>query len=103
MGHRAAVAEPRHSPSVEEMSINTGNLSGDVSTHPHGTARELIHELQRLELKILASPGQQGLEILKQRGRHKLIPAQAESIKQATAQIFQLGRLGGQGILDIFG
>jgi hypothetical protein len=50
------------------MSINTGNLSGDVGTHPHGTAGELVHELQRLELKILASAGQQGLEILEQRG-----------------------------------
>jgi hypothetical protein len=103
MGHAAAVAQPRHTLAVEQVRIDTGHLRRDVGTHPHQTAGQLVDQLERLELQILASTGQQRLEVFEQRRRDQLVAVQTEIIEQSAAQIFQLRRLGGQSVLDIFG
>jgi hypothetical protein len=57
MKHWAAVAQARHALAVEQVGINAGDLWCAVSPQAHHAARELVDQLEGLQVKRLAGTG----------------------------------------------
>ena len=85
------------------MSVDTGNLRGNVRTQAHGAPGKLIDELERAQIEVMAGAGQQRLDVLEHRRHHEFVAVGTETVQHQPAQIFNLARLGRQHVGDIFG
>ena len=98
MQHRAAVAQPRHAAAVEEMRIDAGHLRRRVGAKPERAAGQLVDQLERLQVERLARAGEQGLEMLQQRGHDQLVAIAARGVEKKAPQLFDMSRLRRQNI-----
>ena len=98
MQHRAAVAKPGHALAVEQMSVNAGDLGRGVSTQPERAARQLVNQLESLQIQRFAGAGQQRFDVFEQRRHDQLVTITAGGVQKQAAQLFNMARLGGQDI-----
>jgi hypothetical protein len=70
--NRATVAKACDALAVEQVRVYSSHLGGGVSTQAHHAARDLIDQLEGLQVKGFASACEQGLNVLKQRRGHQL-------------------------------
>ena len=103
MQHRAAIAQPRNAGPVQKVGIDTSDLGCAVRSQPQHATRQLVHQLERLEIKCLAGAGQQGLQML-QHGRHyELVAVASRHVQQISTDFFDVARLGRQYIGNVIG
>ena len=86
----ARVAQARDARAVEQVRVDARHLRGDVRAHPQQPARQLIDQLEGLQVQIVAGAGEQRLQILEQRRHHQLVAVRLEQIEHAPAQRFDL-------------
>jgi hypothetical protein len=101
--HAAGVAQAHRSLPVEQMGVDPRGLGRDVRTEPHGPARELVHQLEGLEVHVVTGTGQQGRQVFQQRGNHQLVAIAAEQVQQRPAHLFEAQGLRRQNVLNVFG
>ena len=103
MQHRAAVAEAGHAFTVEQVSVNAGDLLRGIGTHTERTAGQQIDHLEGLQIQRFAGAGQQGVDMLYQRRHHQLVAVAARSVQQGTPVVFNQSCLRRQHISDMVG
>ena len=101
MHDAAGVAEPCHARPVEQVRVDTRDLRRDVSAQAQRAARELVHELEGLEIEVVSRTGEQRLHVLEQRRHHELVAVHREEIEERTAQPLNARGLRGQDVLDV--
>jgi hypothetical protein len=99
--HRAAVAQARDTLTVEQVGIDAGHLGRAVGAQAHHAARELVHQLEGLQVQRLAGAGEQRLQVLQQRRHHQLVAIAAGHVEQVAAEFFDVPGLGGQDIGNV--
>jgi hypothetical protein len=93
MKDRTAVTQATHATAVEQVRIYAGNLGGRIWAHAQGSARELIHQLERLKVQLGARSTQQGLQMLKKRGNDQLIAKGASTVQKQAPEFLDLSGL----------
>jgi hypothetical protein len=63
----AAITKARDPCTVQQMCIDSGHLRRGVSTQTHHSTRNLIHQLEGLQIEGLARSSQQRLDVFQQR------------------------------------
>ena len=58
MQHRTAIAQARDTLAIEQMRVDTRHLLRGIGTQPHHAPRNLINQLEGLQIQRLASAGQ---------------------------------------------
>ena len=101
--HAAGIAKPRHALAVEQVSVDARHLRRGVGSQPERTPRQLIDELERAQVQVAPTTGQQRLEILEHRRHHHLVAVRTKTIEQRTSKFFNLACFGRQHVGDIFG
>ena len=96
--HRAAIAKTGHAAAIEQVRINAGDLGRGVGAQAQGAARQLIDQLEGLQVQRFAGAGQQRLQVLQQRRHDQLVTVAAGGVQEQAAQFFDVTRLGGQDI-----
>ena len=91
--HRARVAQARGAVAAQPPGVDTGDLRGHVRPDPHHPARELVDQLEGMELQILAGAGQQRLQVLDEGRGDDLVAPEGEQIEQRTPHALQVQRL----------
>jgi hypothetical protein len=70
------------------MGINARNLHGGVSSQAQSAARQLIHQLESLQIEGWIAVRQQRVQVLQQWGHHQLVTAAPGMVKPYAAQFF---------------
>jgi len=83
------------------MSINAGNLRRGVGTQAHHAARELINQLEGLQIECFPSAREQRLQMFQQRGHDQLIAIAAGHVEQVATKFFDVTGLGRQDIGNV--
>ena len=96
--HRPAIAKTRQRCAAQQMGINARHLRRGVSTQTQGATRQLVHQLEGLQIQGLARAGQQGLQMLQQRRHDQLVAIATGGIQHFAAEFFDVASLGGQDI-----
>ena len=83
------------------MGIDAGDLWRGVSTHAQHASRQLVHQLEGLQIQRFTGAGQQGLQMLQQRWNDQFIAVAAGRIQQAATKLFDVSGLGRQDIGNV--
>lgn len=101
--HRGAVAQAADIPALHQVGVDARDLRGDVGAHAQALARELVDQLECLEVEIAATADQQRVEVFDQRRQHELEAVPAIAIEKGTSKALQIVRLVRQQVGDAFG
>ena len=101
--HAADIAQAVGLVPAQLVGVDTRRLGRDVRAYAQQAAADLVGHLEGLVLQVLAGPGEQGVEVLDERGDHQLISPAAELVQQAAAQGFQARGLLGQELVYALG
>ena len=85
------------------MRINARHLGRYVRAHAHGTARQLVNQLEGLQIEIVAGAGQQRIDIFQHRRQHQLVAVTLKQVEHAPPQRLNAACGNRQNVLDIFG
>src|SRR5829696_7272618 len=85
--HTAGVAQPHDALSIQYMSVDTRHLRRRVCTQTELSTARLIRQLERTQIEIATSAGQQGLSVLDQRRYHQFVAVAAVKIEQGPPQM----------------
>ena len=96
--HRAAVTQTCHALAVQQMGINTCNLGCRISAQTHHAARDLVHQLEGLEIERFTRASQQGFKVLKQWRHDQLVAIATRRVQQLATEFFDVPCLGRQDI-----
>jgi len=96
--HRAAIAQAGHALPVEQVRIDTGHLRRGVGPQAHHAARELVDQLEGLQIQRFAGAGEQRLQMFQQRRHHQLVAKAAGGVEQFAAEFFDVPGAGWQHI-----
>jgi hypothetical protein len=83
------------------MGVDASDLGGGVGPQTQCAARQLVHQLECLQIKRLARAGEQGLQMFQQRWHDQLIAIATGGIQQLTAEFFDVASLRGQDIGNV--
>ena len=103
MQHAAGIAQAVDRILPQQVSVDARHLRGDVGTHTHQAAGELVHQLEGLEIQIRPRSGKQRIQILDHGRNDQLVAARTKLVEQGAAQAFHLPRLGRQHVFKMFG
>ena len=87
---------------LREVLPQDGIMTCDVGAHTHGAARQLIHQLEGLQIEIVPRAGQQRIDIFKRRRQHQLITVTFKQVEHAPPQRLNTARGDRQNVLNIF-
>ena len=99
---RPHVAQPRRTVAARAAGVDAGDLGSHVRADPHHAARELIDQLEGMELEILAGPGQQRLQVLDEGWGDDLVAPATEQVEERTPCELQAQRLGRHELVHAF-
>ena len=102
MQHRAAIAQARHTLTVEQVRVDARRLRGGICAQSQHAPTQLVHKLESLEFQLSTGAGQQGVQVLDQRWDHQLESAAGGLIDQTPAQRLHLQGLSGQYVCNVF-
>ena len=88
---------------TQPVCIDARGLRRDIGTHPELASADLIGQGERLQVQILARPGQKRFEKLDKRRDNQLISPAGVTIEQRTPQRLQRTRLRRQQFVYAFG
>jgi hypothetical protein len=97
----SAISQPSHATPIEQMRIDPRRLGRDVSSNTHGSAGELIDQLEGAGLQITPHPGNQGVKIFQQRRLDELVAMAAKNVERHPTQLLELAGLGRQNIGNV--
>ena len=98
--HGSEVAQPHRAVAPQLVGIDPCGLGGDIGTHPHQPAAELIRQLEGLEVEIAGCAGEQRIEELDDRRAHQLVTPAVETVQHPPAQALQRPGLRRQHLVD---
>ena len=101
MQHRAAIAQARDGLAIEQVGVDARHLLRGIGTQAQGTARELIDQLEGLQIQRLARAGEQRFKMLQQRRHDQFIAIATCGIEQPATQFFDVPGLGRQNIGNV--
>ena len=84
--HAARVAQARDACAVQQVRVDARHLRRDVGAHAQHAPGQLVHQLEGLQVEVVAGAGQQRLQVLEQRRHHQLVAVRVEQIEDAPAQ-----------------
>ena len=99
--HRAAVAEPGHSGTVEHVRIDSRRLRRAVGAQAEGSAAQLIDELERLQVEGVAGARKERLDVLQHRRDDELEAEARSGVEQAATQRFDVAGARRKDIGDV--
>jgi hypothetical protein len=100
--YAARVTKPVYAFAVHQVRVNASDLGSDIRTHAQRAARQLVNQLERTQIEVVAGSSQQRLDIFEQRRQNELIAMQREEVEHASTQRFHTARGLGQNVLYIF-
>jgi hypothetical protein len=83
------------------MGIYARNLHRGVSTQPQSAARQLVDQLEGLQIEGWIAVRQQRVQVLQHRRHDQFVPASPGVIKPDAAQFLNVASLRGQHISDV--
>jgi hypothetical protein len=83
------------------MRVDARHLRSDVGAQPQHASGQLVDELERLQIEVVAGARQQGIDVLEQRRHHELVAVQAEEVEDVAAQPLDARGLARQDVLDV--
>ena len=101
MQHRAAVAQARDALAVEQVGIDAGDLWRAVGAQAHHAARELIDQLEGLQIERLAGAAEQRFQMFQQRRHDQFIAIATRCIEQVATKFLDVPRFGRQDIGNV--
>ena len=99
--HRTAITQTCQARAAQQMRIDACHLGRGVSAQAQSAARQLIHQLESLQIQSFARAGQQGLQMLQQRRHDQLVAIATGGVQQFAAEFFDVASLGGQDIGNV--
>ena len=99
--NRAAVTQAGHALAVEQVRVNARHLRRAVRAHAQCAARQLIYQLEGLQVQPLVAAAKQRLQMLHQRRHDQLIAIATRRVQQFAPYLFDMPRLGGQDIGNV--
>ena len=99
--HRTAVAQPRYACAIEQVGIDARDLWRGVGAQTHAASRQLVDQLEGLQVERFAGTGQEGFEMLEQRRHHQLVAIATGGVEQLASKFFDVARLGRQHIGNV--
>jgi hypothetical protein len=99
--HRAAITQPGHTGTVEQMGIDARDLRRGVGTQTQGAPRELVNEFEGLKIERPPRARKQRFEVLQQRRHDQLVAEATRGVKIKTTEFFDMPGLGRQNIGDV--
>ena len=97
----SAIAEPGQALAVQQMRVDARDLRRRVGAQAQAAARQLVNQLEGLQVECLAGAGEQGIQVLDHRRDDELVAVGARGIEQRPAQVFDMPGLGGQDVGDL--
>jgi hypothetical protein len=101
MQHRAAIAQPGNTGTVEQVRVDAGHLGRAIGTQAHHAARQLIHQFEGLEVERFAGPREQGLQMLQQWRHHEFVAIATCHVQEVSTYFFDVAGLGRQDIGNV--
>ena len=99
--HRAAVAKPRDRLAPQQVRIDARHLRRGVGANAERAARQLVDQLESLEVERFTGTGEQRVEVLDQGRDHQLVAIGTGGIEQFATEFFDAPGLRGQYIGDV--
>src|SRR5438067_3511847 len=96
-----AIAKPGDALAVEKVRVDARHLRGDVGTHAHHAARELVDHLEGAKLEVVSGAREERIHVLEERRHDELVAALEEEVEHAPAQALHAHRLRRQDVLHI--
>jgi hypothetical protein len=98
--HAAGVAQAVRALAAQAVGVHARHLRRDVRAEAHEPARGRVGDLEGAQVQVLASAGQQGLQIFDVRGDDELVTPALEQVQHLTAGCFDARRLRWQHFFD---
>ena len=99
--NRAAIAKTGQTRAAKQMGVDAGHLGGGVGAQAQRATRELVHQLEGLQVKGFSRAGQQGFQMLQQRRHDQLVAIATRGVEQFATEFFDVASLRGQHIGNV--